>query len=341
MRPVRKGGPSSPGKSNEGGGDSLVKAVTFAEFGGPEKLKVLDRPDPSLGDGEVLVAVAASAVNPTDVANLAGARAPLMKDIPAPYTAGMDFSGHVVSVGPGVDSVAPGQPVIGVVSPRRPSGGAHAELLAVPARSVAPVSDGTNLIAAATVPMNALTGMLCLELLGLAEGQTILITGAAGMLGSLSVELSKLAGLNVLANGSESDRDFLIGLGLSPESVLPRGDSLEGAVRRACPGGVDGVIDGALIGQSLVHLVRDGGGIVSVRRAYEIVDPRLNISYVQVTTAVEDQAKIARIGHLLDDGKLTPRVARNGVFDLAGAADAYSMASASGLRGRVVIAFGG
>lgn len=315
-----------------------MKAVTFAEFGGPEKLQITEKPEPLADEGEVVVAVAASAVNPTDLANLGGARAQLMKDLAPPYTAGMDFSGRIASVGARVSSLTVGQPVVGVVSPRRPSGGAHAERIPVPAVSVAPVEEGTDLIAAATVPMNALTGMLCLDLLGLRAGQTILITGAAGMLGSLSIELALLDGLNVLANAGEADREFLTGLGV--ESVLPRDEGLEEQLRAACPAGVDGVIDAALIGQRISHLVRDGGGIVSVRRAYEIDDPRLKVSYVQVTSGVEDREKVTRIGRLLDEGKVTPRIARDGVFPLAEAPDAYRMAQNGGLRGRVVITFG-
>jgi NADPH:quinone reductase-like Zn-dependent oxidoreductase len=316
-----------------------MKAVTFPEFGGPEVLQITERPDPSPAAGEVVVAVSASTVNPTDLMTLRGLRAPLMNDLTPPYTAGMDFSGQIVSVGEGVSAFRTGQPVVGVVSPRRPGGGAQAEQICVPAVSVAPVMEGTDLIAAATVPMNALTGMLCLELLGLAPGQTLLITGAAGMLGSLSAQLALLDGLNVLANAGETDRDFLSSLGL--RTILPRDEGLEDAVRAVCPEGVDGVIDGALIGQKISRLVRDGGGIVSPRASYRIEDPRLKISYVQVTSGVEDQEKLTRIGRLVDEGKLAARVAPDGVFPFANAADAYRMAQKGGFRGRVVIAFGG
>jgi len=262
-----------------------------------------------------------------------------MKDLTPPYTTGNDFSGRILSVGAGVMSLHPGQPVVGVVSPRRPSGGAHAEQISVPAASVAAVRDDVDLVAAATVPMNALTGMLSLELLGLKAGQTLLVTGAAGMLGSLSVELALLEGLTVLANVGESDRAFVGSLGAT--RLLPRADGLEQAIRSAFPDGIDGIIDGALIGQKISSLVRDGGGLVSPRGNYRIEDPRLNVSYVQVTSGVTDQAKIARIARLLDEGKLTPRIAPGGVFSFTDATDAYRMAEAGGFRGRVVIAFAG
>jgi NADPH:quinone reductase-like Zn-dependent oxidoreductase len=316
-----------------------MKAVTFSTFGGPEVLQITEKPDPQPQAGEVLVAVAAATINPTDLMSISGAHAQAMKDLTPPYTAGMDFSGYVVSAGAGVTGLSEGQPVIGVVSPRRPRGGAQAELICVPAASLAPLRQGVDLIAAATVPMNALTAMLSLELLSLKRGDRLLVTGAAGMLGTLAVQLARLVGLRVLANAAASDGAFLTNLGV--EAILPRDEGLEIALRAACPDGVDGVIDGALIGQKIAHLVRDGGGIVSPRSSYRIEDPRLKVSYVQVTSGIEDREKIARIGQLLDQGKLATRVAPNGVFPFTQAADAYRMAETARLRGRVVMTFSG
>jgi NADPH2:quinone reductase len=314
-----------------------MKAVTFAQFGGPEVLQITEKPDPVPTADEVAVAVTASTVNPTDLMTLSGLRAPLMKDLTPPYTAGMDFSGHVVAAGDNVTSVRVGQPVIGVASPRRPAGGAQAQIISVPAASVTPVGEDVDLIAAATVPMNALTGLLCLELLGLRRGQSLFVTGATGMLGSLSAELALLDDLDVVANGAEADRDFLAGVGV--KTILPRDEGLEAALRQAYPDGVDGVIDGALIGQEISHLVRDGGGIISPRTSYKIEDPRLKVDYVQVTRGVEDEEKMRRIGRLLDERKLTPRVAPDGVFPFTRAAAAFAMAQTGGFRGRVVVTF--
>ena len=121
-------------------------------------------------------------------------------------------------------------------------------------------------------------------------------------------------------------------------SIFPRDDGLDGDPF-VYPDGRAGVDGGALIGQRISHLVREGGGIVSPRVSYRIDDSRLRVDYVQVTSAVEDQAKIARIGRLLDEGELTPRIAPGGVFSFAEAADAYRMVLAGGFRGRVVLTF--
>jgi NADPH2:quinone reductase len=314
-----------------------MKAVTFAEFGGPEVLRITEKPDPVPTANEVAVAVSAAAINPTDLLTLSGSRASMMKELNPPYTAGMDFSGHVVAVGENVTSVRVGQPVIGVASPRRAAGGAHAQIVSVPAASVAPVGEGSDLTAAATVPMNALTGVLSLELLGLRPGQSLLVTGATGMLGSLSVELALLDDLDVVVNGADADRDFLSGLGA--KMILPRDEGLHDALRQAYPDGVDGVIDGALIGQTISPLIRDGGGLISPRVSYRIEDSRLKVQYVQVTQGLEDEEKMHRIGRLLEEGKLTPRLAPEGVFSFANAASAYAMAQRGGFRGRVVLTF--
>jgi NADPH:quinone reductase-like Zn-dependent oxidoreductase len=314
-----------------------MRAVAFAEFGGPEVLRIIEKPDPTPGDDEVVVAVSASTVNPTDLMNLSGLRAELMKDFSPPYTTGAEFSGHIVSLGASVRSLKLGQSVIGVVNPRRQSGGAHAEQISVPAASVAAVRARTDLVAAATIPMNALTGMLSLELLELKAGQSLLVTGAAGMLGSLSVELAILDGLDVLVNVGDADRDFLSNRGVT--KFFPRVEGLEQAILSEYPEGVDGVIDGALIGKEISHLVRKGGGIVSPRATYRIEDSRLNVFYVQVTTGMTENEKITRIAHLLDEGKLTPRVAPRGVFSFTDAVAAYRMADEGGFRGRVVITF--
>jgi NADPH:quinone reductase-like Zn-dependent oxidoreductase len=178
-------------------------AVSFEAFGPPDVLEIAERPEPVAEPGGVVVRVAASTVNPTDLMMRAGGQAAMMTQLAPPYVAGMEFSGTIESVGAGVAFV-PGQRVIGVVNPRRPAGGAHAERVAVPAVSVAPVPDGVDLVAAATVPMNALTALLALELVDLEPGQSLLVTGGAGMLGGYVVRLARRAGLTVVANGRDS-----------------------------------------------------------------------------------------------------------------------------------------
>ena len=98
-------------------------AVTFAEFGGPDVLRITALSEPVPGAGEAVVRVAAAPVNPTDILMRSGKQASLMTDLKPPYIAGMEFAGHVHSVGNDVSGLTVGQPVMGVVNPRpRPRG---------------------------------------------------------------------------------------------------------------------------------------------------------------------------------------------------------------------------
>ncbi|MBF9032652.1 zinc-binding dehydrogenase [Rhodobacterales bacterium HKCCE2091] len=310
-----------------------MKAITFDTFGGPEVLKVSELPDPVAGPGEVLVDVAASTVNPTDLMMRNGAQAAMMEHLAPPYIAGMEFSGTILDPGP--SGLGKGQPVIGVVNPRTPKGGSYAEVIAVPAASVAPLSPAADLIGAATIPMNALTAALSLDFLGLEPGQTLFVTGGAGMLGGSAIQLGRAAGLTVLANVSDADRVLVESLGAT--HVLPRDEGLEEAARAICPDGVDGMIDGALIGQTLSHLVKDGGGIVSLRGSYKIEDPRLRVHNVSVLKGMEDTETLKRIADLIGSGGLVPRVA--GSYVCTEAAAAHAATEAGGRRGRIVLLF--
>ena len=314
-----------------------MRAVIFTEFGRPEVLRLVDLPvPPPPGDGEVLVDIMASTVNPTDGLMRCGQQADLMVDLPPPWIGGMEFSGRIAAAGR--DSrFAVGTPVIGVVNPRTRSGGAYAARIVVPAASVAALAPGTDLIGAATVPMNALTALLALEMLGLEPGAALLVTGGAGMVGGSVIALAHAAGLEVLANAAPGDAALLRGLG--GDVILPRSVGLAEALRAIFPGGVDGLIDGALIGQAVAPLVRDGGGAISLRRTHPISDPRLKVGYVGVTAGMKRQDLLARIAAALGAGILFPRVAPGGIFPAGRAAEAHRMAEAGGFRGRVVISF--
>ncbi|HJX53313.1 MAG TPA: zinc-binding alcohol dehydrogenase family protein, partial [Polyangia bacterium] len=171
-----------------------MRAVVVTEPGGLEVLRVVDRPVREVGPGEVRVAVKAAAVNPTDI----GLRQRGVEGLEAPWVPGMDAAGTVESLGEGVGRLGVGDAVMAAVSPRRPEGGAQAELIVVPAASVVPVPDDASFRQAATLPMNGLTAMLGLELLGLAVGQTLAVSGGAGLLASYVIALAKARDVRVI-----------------------------------------------------------------------------------------------------------------------------------------------
>ena len=133
----------------------------------------------------------------------------------------MDAAGTIESVGEGVERLRVGDEVMVAVSPRRPEGGAQVELLVVPQASVVAVPDGVTLGQAATLPMNGLTAKLGLDLLGLQRGQTLAVTGAAGLLGSYVIALGKALGVRVIADAKPEDETLVSSFGA--DVVVPRG----------------------------------------------------------------------------------------------------------------------
>lgn len=312
-----------------------MRALTFAAFGGPEVLQVADLPQPVAGAGEVVVRVAASPINPTDLLMRAGAQAALMSSLKPPYIGGMEFAGHVHGVGDGVSGLSVGQAVMGVVNPRTPAGGAHAQFVRVPAASVAPLNPSADLVSAATVPMNGLTALAALNALDLPAGRTLLVTGGAGFLASYVIQLAKARGLTLIADAKATEHDRLRRLGV--DEIVPRGDAMAGTVRQRCPAGVDGLVDTALLGHTAAALVRDGGAAATLRKTHPITDPRLRHHTISVVEQMTNAAALQRLAALWREGELTTRVARR--MPLRDAVAAHRLAEQGGLDGRVVLDF--
>jgi NADPH2:quinone reductase len=309
-----------------------VRAVAISAPGGPEVLSVIDRSVREPGPGEVRIAVRAAAVNPTDI----GLRVAGGGDLPAPWTPGMDAAGTIEMVGGGVDRLRVGDEVMAAVSPRRPEGGAQAELVVVPAAAVVPVPSGVTLEQASTLPMNGLTAKLGLEVLGLAGGETLAVTGGAGLLASYVIPLAKELGLRVVADAKPEDEELVRGFGA--DVVVARSERFAEAVREAVPDGVDGLYDTALLHEAAWGAVRDGGAMVVVRGWQPDETERgIRVEPVRVATVLERTDWLEELRSLASDGRLRLRVA--GEYPPEEAAEAQRVMDAGGLRGRVVIVF--
>jgi len=314
-----------------------MRAVTFSRFGGPEVLEVRDLPEPQPGPGEVRIRVAAATVNPTDITFRSGRHtAAQLAEMGArpPYIPGMELAGVVDAVGVGADWRT-GDRVMAIVSPRRPGGGAQAELVVVPATSVARVPAGASLEAAATLPMNGLTVRLALDLLALRPGQTLGVTGAAGAVGGYAVQLGASEGLRVIAVVAPSDEALVRRFGA--DTLVPRGDGAIRGLHAAAPGGVDGLIDAAVLDAAVLPAIRDGGQLATVRGFSGPSERGITIHPVWVTSYLNNREALERLGLLVEDGRLTLRVA--GTFPPEGAADAQRTLAAGGTRGRLLIVF--
>ena len=313
-----------------------MRAIVFHKFGGTDVLKVGELPLPTAQPGEVVVRVLASTVNPTDLMMRSGQQAGMMTDLKPPYIAGMEFSGHLHQVGDASSALQPGQAVMGIVNPRHPAGGAHAQYICVPAASVVPVPVGMDLTAAATVPMNGLTSKLVLEALALPAGCSVLITGSAGAVGGYVIALARRAGLRVVADANDADRELLTEWGA--DAIVPRGATMDTTVRRLFPHGVDGLVDAALLGNRAAALVRDGGTTVALRKTNLITDARLRNTHVGVLNEATNTAALQWVADRAREGVLRPRVAICLAFTQA--AEAHAMLERGGVRGRIVLTFG-
>ena len=284
------------------------------------------------GPGEVRLAVRAAAVNPTDV----GLRQRGADELPPPWVPGMDAAGVVESVGDGVEHLAVGDEAMAAVAPRRPEGGAQAELVVLPAASVVSAPEGITAEQAATLPMNALTALHGLDLLGLPEGGTLAVTGGAGLLASYVIPIAKLRGLRVLADASQADEALVRGFGA--DVVLPRGDALVAAIRLEAPDGVDAVFDTALLRRDVLPAIRMGGALAVVRTwDGDDVEEGIRIERVQVWTVLDRTDWLREARELAQRGVLVPRVA--GTYPPEAAGEAQRRMEAGGLRGRGVIVF--
>ncbi len=295
-------------------------------------LAVVDRPVREPGPEEVRIAVKAAAVNPTDI----GLRERGVEGVPPPWVPGMDAAGIVESLGDGVERLSVGERVMAAVSPRRPEGGAQAELLVVPAASVVPVPDGATLPQAATLPMNGLTALRGLELLSLQAGQTLAVSGGAGLLASYVIALAKVRGLRVLADAKPEDEELVRGFGA--DAVVPRGDRFTTAIRDLVPEGADAVFDTALLGRDAFPAIGDGGAMAVVRGWDDSPTERgIEIRQVWVREVLQRTDWLEELRELASSGAIALRVA--GEYPPEKAADAHRAMEAGGLRGRAVIIF--
>ena len=267
-----------------------MKAVTWNEFGAQPALRD-DLPEPTAGADEVLVRVHASSVNPVDNAIAAG----MLKDMVPhefPVTLGRDFAGIVEQVGADVTAVSARDEVFGFVPAMVPTihAGSWAESIVVPESGLTRKPDGVDTATAGAVPLAAVTAILCVDALDLSEGETVLIAGATGGVGSVAVQLAAAAGATVLAPALPEDEDYLRGLGVS--DVLPRDADVVGAVRERHPDGVDAIVDLVNFAPGTYDAaLKDGGRVSSATNAAGEGPGRTNV------TRLFNLPRIAQFSH--------------------------------------------
>jgi NADPH:quinone reductase-like Zn-dependent oxidoreductase len=308
-----------------------MRSVVVRRFGGPEVLELFETEPPDPLAHQVRVRVAASSVNPIDLSLRAGRLSEAGLVAPAERLGlGWDVAGVVSATGEAVGHVTVGDRVIGLRDLLF-ADGAHADEVVLDASATAPAPSSTSLYEAATLPLNALTADRALDLTGLRRGQTLLVTGAAGAVGGFVLELAALRGLRTVAVAGPDDEALV--RTLDAAEFVPRTERLGAAVRAVVPGGVDAVVDAAVLGIAAHDALRGAGVFVALVAPF--APPPIRGTRVVVQEVWADGARLTELAALVDARHLTLRVAQR--LPLTEAATAHRLVEAGGLRGRVVL----
>ena len=312
-----------------------MRAIGHGKYGGPEVLEMIEVPEVNAGKGEVRIRIHAAAVNPTDIMSRNGSHSERQKVDPFPYVPGMDIAGIVDQIGHGVDTgVSVGDRVIAMVVPKGIHG-AYREQIVLKANAVVPAPRNTSHVEACTLPMNSLTARLSLDLMGLQAGSVLAVTGSAGAYGGYIIELAKNDGLTIIADAADKDYDLVKSLGA--DYIVPRGPNVAAAIRKEFPKGVDGVADGAVQNEIVIAAVRNGGAFTAVRGFKGEPERSINFSQTFVRNYDGEFEKLNQLRKLVDEQKLTLRMASS--YKPENVSAAHERLEAGGTRGRLVIEF--
>lgn len=307
-----------------------MRYLTFDEFGGPEVLRVGETEAAEVRPHEVRVRVEASAVNPIDLSHRAGRLHAAGMVSETTGGMGWDVAGTVTEVGASAAAFAVGDPVVGLRDELF-SPGAHAESVVLPEAAVAAAPQGWSPTAAATLPLNGLTALEALERSGVTAGDSLLVTGAAGGVGGFVVELAALRGVRVVGVARPADEDWLRDRGAG--EVVTDVKELGPRVRSVVPGGVDAVVDTAVLGAPAHEALRGGGRFVVLVRPFAPLPVRG--TEVVVAEVRADGRRLSGLVSLAERGLLSARVAEE--LPLEDAARAHVLVESGGARGRVVL----
>jgi NADPH:quinone reductase-like Zn-dependent oxidoreductase len=300
-----------------------MKAVVLHEYGGPDKLIYEDVPDPAAGEGEVLVRVAASSVNPIDFKLRSGAMKSFWP-LELPTILGRDISGIVRSLGDRVNGFKPGDKVMAVGNK------AYAQLAVVAAKDLACVPENLDLVKAAALPLVTLTGeQLITRGAKIQSGQTVLVSGAVGGVGRSAVWTAKKAGAKVIAAVRKSQIREAGALGA--DQVL----ALDDAAAMDKLGFIDAVADtvGGEVGQKLLVKIKQGGVYASVvgPPGNAKMHPTIRIEAIQ---SKPDAATLRTMAEAVAAGRLEIPIDR--MVPLADAGKAHAAAEKGGI-GKILL----
>jgi NADPH:quinone reductase len=305
----------------------MMRAFTLDSFDTQPALRE-DLPEPNIAENELLVRVRASSVNGADVA-IVGGMLKEMVEHEFPVTLGRDCAGSVEGVGDGVGRYQVGDEVFGFLPAANPTvhEGTWTEVIAVPADNfVAGKPRSLDMAQAGAAPLAAITALTALDALAPAEGETVLVIGAAGGVGSFFVQLAAKAGAHVIAPGLPEDTNYLREFGAA--EILDRNADLEVTLRERHPDGVDAILD-VVSFTPRDSLLKESGRLASPLGAAGDGPGRFNL------VAQPTPENLQRLAELLDDGTL--RVPIQNSYELAHAGQALAAFQSTHTQGKLSI----
>jgi NADPH:quinone reductase-like Zn-dependent oxidoreductase len=302
-----------------------MKAVRFAAYGGVDVLDLVEVPAPEPGPGQVLVTVKAAGINPGEAKIREGV---LHSRFPATFPSGegSDFAGVVTTTGPGVTTFATGAEVIGYTDNRA----SHAEYVLAEAAHLTSKPASVPWEVAGALYVAGCTAYAAVRSVSLAPGDTVVVAGAAGGVGSIAVQLARLAGADVIGVAGPSHHDWLRSKGVIPVTY---GDGVAERISAAAPK-VDALID--TVGDDYVQLALEVG--VSPDR----IDTIANFAAVQQygvrgegNAAGASPDVLAELADRIAAGQLEVPIAAS--FPLDAVRDAYLLLAQGHTRGKIVL----
>jgi NADPH:quinone reductase-like Zn-dependent oxidoreductase len=300
-----------------------MKAVRFDKYGGIDVLYIAEVPTPEPAAGEVLVNVKAAGINPGE----AKIRQGLFHSIwPATFPSGegSDFAGVVTKVGTGVSQFSAGDDVIGFTDKRA----SHAQYVVAEPQNLTRKPPKVPWEVAGTLPIAGTTAHACVRAVSLKSGDTVAVSGAAGGVGSIAVQLAKRTGAKVIGIASLSNHDWLVTHGIEP---VVYGDGLAEALRKF-----------------RINAFIDTHGAAYVKLAVELGIPRDHINTIidfagakeygvkaEGSQTAKNPSVLAELANLVASGELEVPIAAT--FPLDKIRDAYKLLEQGHTHGKIVL----
>jgi len=299
-----------------------MRAAVYRSYGDPSVLSVEDVPEPHAGPGQVRIHAAAASVNPVDWKFRAGYMAEFIP-VQFPAIPGNDAAGLVDELGDGIDGVSIGDPIFGTSM----LGGTAEEVVL---SAWAPIPATLTVEQAAGAGFAGIAAVRALDLLGLSGGQTLLIEGAAGGVGSMAAQVAVARGLTVIGTAREGNHDYLRSMGVIATSY---GEGLAERVSALVPDGVDGILDTAGSG-SLADLILIAGGPDRVVTVADLNAAALGVHLVDATSG-NPSAALRELADIAADGQLSVTISET--FPMERLADAHVLSQSRHVRGKLIV----